>query len=106
LRNTQTVLQLADRSIVKPEYMLEDIIISIDSWEYPTDFLVLQIKSQSNGYPLIFGRSWLTTTDAYIGCRVGNIAITDVLSQKKIVLYPPAQPSITKKMPMWVEEEE
>jgi hypothetical protein len=88
LRNTQTFLQLADRSIIKPEYMLEDIIISIDSWEYPTDFLVLQIKSQSNGYPLIFGRPWLTTTDAYNGCRVGNITITDVLSQKKIVLYP------------------
>jgi hypothetical protein len=31
LRNTPTILQLADRSTVKPEGMLEDIIISIDS---------------------------------------------------------------------------
>jgi hypothetical protein len=27
--------------------MLEDIMVSIDSWEYPTDFLVLQPKSNS-----------------------------------------------------------
>jgi hypothetical protein len=106
LRDTPIVLQLADRSTVKPEGMLEDIIISIDSWEYPTDFLVLQPKSQSNGYPLILGRPWLATTDAYIGCRAGNMTITDGLSQKKIVLYPPAQPLITKNIPMWVEEEE
>jgi hypothetical protein len=83
LRDTPTVLQLADRSTVKPEGMLEDIIISIDSWEYPTDFLVLQTKSQFNGYPLILGRPWLATTDAYIGCREGNMTITDGLSQKK-----------------------
>ena len=102
MRDTPTFLQLQDRSIVKPEGMLEDIIISIDSWEYHTDFLVLQPKSQSNGYPLILGRPWLAITDAYIGCRV----ITDGLSQKQIVLYPPAQPLITKNLPMWVEEEE
>jgi hypothetical protein len=95
LRDTPTVLQLADRSTVKPEGMLEDIILSIDSWEYPTDFLVLQTKSQFNGYPLILGRPWLATTDAYISCRVGNMTITDGQSQKYIVLYPPTQPLIT-----------
>jgi hypothetical protein len=31
LRETPTVLQLVDRSTIKPEGMLEDIIISIDS---------------------------------------------------------------------------
>jgi hypothetical protein len=84
LRDTPTVLQLADRSIVKPEGMLEDIIISIDSWEYPTDFLVLQTKSQFNGYPLIFGRPWLATIDAYIGCR-------EVVHAHSIVLCAPKE---------------
>jgi hypothetical protein len=42
LRPTPIVLQLADRSTVKPEGMLEDIIVSVDSWEYPVDFMVLQ----------------------------------------------------------------
>jgi hypothetical protein len=75
--------------------MLEYIIVSIDSWEYPTNFLVLQPKSQSNRYPIILGRPWMATTNAYIGYRVGNMTITDNLSQKKIVLYPPSQPLIT-----------
>jgi hypothetical protein len=106
LRDTPTVLQLADRSTVKLKGMLEDIIISIDSWEYPTDFLVLQTKSQFNGYPLILGRPWLATSDAYIDCREDNMTITDGLSQKQIVLYPPTQPLIKENLPMWVEEEE
>jgi hypothetical protein len=86
--------------------MLEDIIISIDSLKYPTNFLFLQPKSQSNVYPLILGMLWLVTTNAYIGCRAGNMTITDGLSQKKIVLYTPAQPLITNFFPMLVEEEE
>eukprot|EP00253_Pinus_taeda_P026150 PITA_26150 len=41
LRNTTTVLLLADRSIVTPEGIVEDVMVSIDSWKYPTNFLVL-----------------------------------------------------------------
>jgi len=88
MRNTPTIPQLANRSTVKPKGRLEDIIISINSWEYHTNFLVLQPKSQSNGYPLIFGRPWLATKYAYIGCRARNMTIIDRLSQKTIVLYP------------------
>jgi hypothetical protein len=56
LRDTPIVLQLADRSTIKPKEMLEDIMLSIDSWEYPSELLVLQSKSKFNGYPLILGR--------------------------------------------------
>ena len=44
LRPTPTILQLADRSTIKPEGILDDLIVSIDSWEYLADFLVLQPK--------------------------------------------------------------
>jgi hypothetical protein len=44
LRPTPTILQLADRSTIKPEGVLEDIIVSLDSWEYLTNFMVLQSK--------------------------------------------------------------
>ena len=52
---TPTVSELADRSTIKPEEILDDLVISVDSWEYPTDFLVLQPKSQLGGHPLILG---------------------------------------------------
>eukprot|EP00253_Pinus_taeda_P014676 PITA_14676 len=66
LRKTSTVLQLADRSTVTPEGIVEDALVSVDSWEYPADFLVLQPKAKLTGYPLILGRPWLATVDAYI----------------------------------------
>ena len=45
LRPTPTILELADRSTIKPEGILDALLISVDSWEYPADFLVLQLKS-------------------------------------------------------------
>eukprot|EP00253_Pinus_taeda_P029834 PITA_29834 len=41
LRKTSTVLHLADRFTVTPEGILEDVLVSVDSWEYPADFLIL-----------------------------------------------------------------
>jgi hypothetical protein len=67
---------------VNPEGVLEDVMVSIDSWEYPIDFMVLQTNSNFNGYPLIVGRPFLTTIYAYINCRVGNMTITNGQSQK------------------------
>jgi hypothetical protein len=69
---TSIMLQLVDRSVVKPVDTLQDIAISVDSWEYPTDFLIINPRSGLDGHPLILGRPWLTTTDAYIGCRTGT----------------------------------
>eukprot|EP00253_Pinus_taeda_P008113 PITA_08113 len=70
-------------------------MVSVDSWEYPTDFLIINPKTQLDGHPLILGRPWLATADAYICCRQGNMIITKGADIKNLVLYPPAQPSIT-----------
>ena len=92
---TSTLLELADRSVVRPEGTLHDVMVSIDSWEYPTDFLIINPKSRLDGHPLILGRPWLATVDAYIGCRQGNMTITGGANIKNLALHPPAQPSIT-----------
>ena len=44
LRPTPTILELDDRSTVKPVGALDDITVTVASWEYPVDFLVLQTK--------------------------------------------------------------
>ena len=56
LRKTTTVLQLADYSTMTPKGIVEDVMVSIESWEYPTCFLVLEPKAKVTGYPLILGR--------------------------------------------------
>ena len=75
-RPTTTVLELAIRSKIAPEGILEDIIVSLEDWEYPMDFLVLQPKSNLGGNPLILGRPFLATTNAFIGCRTWNMIIS------------------------------
>ena len=106
LRKTTIVFQLADRSTIGPECIVEDVMVSIDSWEYPVDFLVLQPKIKFNGCPLILERPWLAIANAYINCKAGNMTIKNGHLSKQLVLYPPARPSLEHELPLWLEEEE
>ncbi|XP_010244712.1 PREDICTED: uncharacterized protein LOC104588469 [Nelumbo nucifera] len=47
IKPTPVVLQLADRSIRKPRGIVEDILLQIDKFYYPIDFLVLDTQSLS-----------------------------------------------------------
>jgi hypothetical protein len=79
LQHTTIVLELADRSKVIPKGILEDIIVSLDSWEYPVDFLVLQPKSNLGGHPIILGRPWLATTDVVENVMNTAVGIVDMV---------------------------
>jgi hypothetical protein len=100
LRETPTVLQLAERSTIKLEGILEDVVFSADSWEYLAEFMILQPKKSFGGYPLILGRSRMPTFDAYIGCRSDNMIISHRTSTKKLTLYPPTKPDIDFETPL------
>ena len=58
LQYTHTLLQLADRSVIKPDGVLEDIYVSLSFWEYPIDFMILTPKNNLGGNPLILIRPW------------------------------------------------
>eukprot|EP00253_Pinus_taeda_P036019 PITA_36019 len=77
IRETPTILELADHSTIKPEGVIEDLIILVESWNYLADFVVLQTKTKLGGHPLILGRLWLATTDAFISYRSGSMTISD-----------------------------
>ena len=55
LRATPTILQLADSSTVTPDGMIENIVVTLDSLEYPLDFMILSPKVNLSGYPIILG---------------------------------------------------
>ena len=46
--------------------MMENIVVTLDSLEYPVDFMILSPEVNLFGYPIILGRPWLATTDANI----------------------------------------
>eukprot|EP00253_Pinus_taeda_P032641 PITA_32641 len=102
---TPTSLQLVDRSIIKPDGVLEDISVSLDSWEYPVDFMILTPKSNLGGHPLILGIPWLATADAFISCRSGYMYISDGNSTKKFNLYHPTKAITEVEDNEWVDDE-
>ena len=55
LRSTPTILELADKTRVIPEGILDDIIVTLASWEYPIDFLFIHSKDPTKENPVILG---------------------------------------------------
>ena len=48
LKSTSITLQLADRSIKESRGMLEDVLIKVDEFYFPVDFLVLDMELSGN----------------------------------------------------------
>jgi hypothetical protein len=76
LRPTPTILELTDKTRVIPEGILDDIIVTLASWEYPIDFIVIQSKDPTKGHLVILGKPWLATTNAFNGYRECNTPTT------------------------------
>ena len=74
---TPTLLQLEERSVIKPDGVIEDIPMSLDSWEHPMDFMILTPKNDLGGHSIILGRPWLATADAFISC--GSVICTSLM---------------------------
>jgi hypothetical protein len=41
LKPTATTLQLADRSMKRPRGIIEDVLVKVDKFYYPMDFIVI-----------------------------------------------------------------
>ena len=79
LKPTNITLSLADRSVKIPKGMVEDVLVKIDKFYYPVDFVVLDtepIASEPNHVPIILGRPFLATANAIINCRNGIMQLT------------------------------
>ncbi|KAK8574683.1 hypothetical protein V6N12_062372 [Hibiscus sabdariffa] len=70
---TTVMLQLADHSFVHPEGKIEDILVQIDKFIFPTDFLILNCEADENA-PIILGRPFLATRRAIIDFDKDEIA--------------------------------
>ncbi|XP_024030641.1 uncharacterized protein LOC112094306 [Morus notabilis] len=79
IKPTYVVLQLADRSIKRPRGIVKNVLLQIDKFYYPVDFLVLDTQSVVNmesSIPIILGRPFLTTAHALINCMNGLLKIS------------------------------
>ncbi|KAJ9675883.1 hypothetical protein PVL29_024715 [Vitis rotundifolia] len=79
LKPTSITLSLADRSVKIPRGMVEDVLVQVDKFYYPVDFVVLDtdpVAKGINSIPIILGRPFLATSNAIINCRNGVMRLT------------------------------
>ena len=50
LKSTSTTLLLADRSVKIPKGIVEDVLVQVDKFIYPVDFIVLETEPVVNNY--------------------------------------------------------
>ena len=65
-------LQLADHSIVKPSGIVEDVLVKVDKFIIPVDFIVLDMPEDKE-VPILFGRPFLATGDVLLGAKDNSV---------------------------------
>ena len=74
LITTTITLQMADRSMVKPEGVLEDVLVTVGKFVFPVDFIILDMEEDSQ-VPLLLGRPFLATGAALIDMQKGVLTL-------------------------------
>jgi len=78
LKPTSVTLLLADRSIKVPRGIVEDVLVQVDKFIYPVDFIILDTQpvERCNSFPIILRRLFLATSNALINCRNGLMKLS------------------------------
>ncbi|XP_026450761.1 uncharacterized protein LOC113350871 [Papaver somniferum] len=99
MKPTRITLQLADRSVKIPRGIIEDVLVQVENFIYPVDFVILDtqpVSSQDINIPIILGRPFLSTANAVIHCQTGLVEFS--FGNQKIsvnvskALQPPPDP--------------
>ena len=81
LKPTSITLSLDDRFIKIPKGTIEDVLIQVDKFYYPVDFVVLDtepVAVGANHVLIILGRPFLATSNAIINCQNGVMQLAFV----------------------------
>ena len=79
LEPTNITLQLANCSVEIPRGMVKDVLVQVDRFYFPMDFVVLDTQpmvSQGSQFPVILGRPFLATANATIHCKGGLMTLS------------------------------
>ncbi|KAK1431640.1 hypothetical protein QVD17_08144 [Tagetes erecta] len=74
LTPTRMTLSLADRSIKHPRGIIENLLVKVDKFVFPVDFVILDMEADDK-IPIILGRPFLRTAKALIDVFDGKITL-------------------------------
>lgn len=77
LQETGVVIQLADRSVVHPKGVLEDLLVQVNELVFPGDFYVIDMEEESRpkSTSILLGRPFLKTSKTKIDVHNGTLSM-------------------------------
>ncbi|XP_027345399.1 uncharacterized protein LOC113857563 [Abrus precatorius] len=74
VRPIRMTLQLADKLVKLPHGIVEDMIVKVDKFMFPVDFVVMDIEEDAE-VPLILGRPFMKTARVIINMDDGKLKV-------------------------------
>ncbi|XP_070037265.1 uncharacterized protein [Nicotiana tomentosiformis] len=93
LRPTTIALQLADRSLVMLEGIIDDVLVRVGKFILPANFIVLDYEADEE-VPIILGRPFLATGGAIIEVREGTLNMR--VDDEKVIFNVYMEPKLPK----------
>ena len=74
LKSTRISIQMADRSMKYLRHIIKDVLVKVDKFIFPIDFMILNMDEDIE-VPLVLGCPFLTTTRAIIDVSDGRLIL-------------------------------
>ena len=71
---TTVTLQLANRSLTHPRVIIEDVLVKVDKFIFPANFIILDMQEEKK-VPIILGRPFLATGRVMIDVQKGELRL-------------------------------
>ena len=73
-KSTTISLQLVDRPYQHPQGIIENVLVKVDKFIFPADFVILNME-EDDTVPIILGRPFLATRKAQINVQKGELKL-------------------------------
>ncbi|XP_010248084.1 PREDICTED: uncharacterized protein LOC104591013 [Nelumbo nucifera] len=93
---TRVALQLADRSLKHPRGIIEDVLVKVDKFIFPIDFIVLDMEEDVD-VPLIIGRPFLAIGKETVEVQQEQLSLR-IQDEEVIFKIPDAMKHASKRM--------
>ncbi|XP_023760786.1 uncharacterized protein LOC111909226 [Lactuca sativa] len=76
MKATKMTIHMANRSVIHPRGIVEDILVKIGKFVFPVDFVIMDMKEDAN-ILIILGRPLLNTVGALVDVRESKLTLRD-----------------------------
>nr|XP_025616912.1 uncharacterized protein LOC112709230 [Arachis hypogaea] len=90
VKSTQMSLELVDKSVVLPKGVIENLLVKVDKFIFPTDFVILDLGEEGSD-SIILERPFLATARAIIDVEQGELTLRVHDESITLNVFPEAQ---------------